>query len=158
MRQLVQQGDEGMTIVQIPARQFTNDHRVHQYLAMIKKCDEPRICRTQMIYPDRGINQYHDNQLTGFDRLRGIDSSAGSEPPRRASLRALSRSINAFRLSRNKAVFSEIPVSSTACSYSKSSMFNVVRIGQSPEAHQNIHHYMHIMMLLTTRTKQGDSQ
>ena len=147
-----------MTILQITAGQLTHHHRVHQYPARIEQFNQTCVCRAQMINPDRGINQYHGNQLAGFDRRRGIDSSAGSEPPRRANLRALSRSINAFSPSRNKAVFSDIPVNSTACSYSKSSIFNVVRIRVSSRAHQIMHHYMHIMMLSSTGTMRGDSQ
>src|SRR5690554_4765537 len=81
---------------------------------------------TKMIYPDRGIYQNHD--LSGADWRRETDFKFGCEPPNVARRRALSRSINACRLSRSKAVFSFTPVNFTASAYKSSSIFSVVRI------------------------------
>jgi hypothetical protein len=69
-----------------------------------------RISRPEMVNPHRGISE---NQ-PGRTLRRGTFFNAGIVPPRDANLRALSRSINALRASRIKAVFSATPVNSWA--------------------------------------------
>ena len=64
----------------------------------------------------------------GPERLRGTGLRSGSLPPSRASLRALSRSINAFNASRTSADFSFTPVKASAFSSNASSRVKVVRI------------------------------
>lgn len=60
------------------------------------------------------------------DCLRGIDIKPGSLPPNNAKRLALSRSTRASKPSRTNAVSSWTPVSSTACAYRSSSIFNLV--------------------------------
>jgi hypothetical protein len=82
------------------------------------------IAGPQMVDPNRGIDQDHP----GIGRRRAGACSPGSLPPKRASRRALSRSIKAFNASRTKLDFSVNPVNAWALAISSSSRARVVRI------------------------------
>ena len=74
------------------------------------------------------INQNPINYSTKPDFQRGIFSRSGSEPPSNANRWALSRSIKAFKPSRNNSIFSWTPVKSTARAYKSSSILTVIRL------------------------------
>src|SRR5258708_33279572 len=78
----------------------------------------------EVVDPNRGIceNQFDPT------RRRGIFFNSGIVPPREANLRALSRSMRAFRASRINAVFSTTPVNSWAVRMRSSSSAIVVLI------------------------------
>src|SRR5689334_7106993 len=79
----------------------------------------------QMVNPHGRIRQ---NQFE-LGLRRGIRLISGMVPPKAANLRALSRSIKAFRASRSNALFSATPVNSWATRTSSSSRATVVLIG-----------------------------
>ncbi|CAI10273.1 hypothetical protein p1B32 (plasmid) [Aromatoleum aromaticum EbN1] len=88
-----------------------------------------RFGATQVVDPDRGVHQDHSS-CSG--RRRGMSVSCGSEPPSRASRRALSRWMSARKASFTKADFSVMPVSAWALAKSSSSSASVVRIPYLP--------------------------
>ena len=105
-RRTNQIGKDGGAWVQTPQGRFTDDKRVRQDLTGLEQRCQPLITFSQMIEPDRGINQNHDRR----GRRRGGAFSFECVPPRRAGRRALSRSIKALRVSRTSADFSLTPV------------------------------------------------
>jgi hypothetical protein len=72
----------------------------------IQQSFENDVAGAQMIDPDGSVDQDH----LGSDRRRDIGFRWASLPPRRASRRALSRSISALSASRTNADFSRNPV------------------------------------------------
>jgi hypothetical protein len=98
--------------------------RMREDAASIKKDSERLIARAQMVDPNRGVDQDHAD----LGRLRRGGLRFGSLPPRRASRRALSRSISALSASRTRADFSRRPVKACALANNSSSRARVVRI------------------------------
>src|SRR5262245_62184909 len=82
------------------------------------------IARTQMVDPDRRIDQDHGRVA----RWRGGAFSLDWVPPSRASRRALSRSIRALSASRTSADLCFTPVKACAFAMSSSSSARVRRI------------------------------
>ena len=131
--------------MQITTSQFTPNHRMRQYLTAYKQGSQMFIILPQMIDQNRSVNQNSGHYSSKPDCRRDIGLTSGSEPPNKARHKALSRSIKAFKPSRNKAVFSRTPVNSTALAYKPSSIFNVVRIVFSKKHHTR-HHCMPVLM------------
>jgi len=148
LRQALPQTEQRLAVSQMPTSQLANNHWMNAHLPLFQQTHQGFIFSTQMIHPNRGIDQHHADYPTKSDCRLGIASNSGSLPPNNAKRRALSRSINAFRLSFSKAVFSWIPVNSTALAYNSLSIFNVVRI-KSSNGINNKHHYMPILMRFT---------
>jgi hypothetical protein len=94
----------GGTVAQVSQGQFADDEGVGQNTTAIQMRDEFRHAGAQMIDPDRGVDE--DQAIF----RRGVGARSGSEPPRRASRRALSLSIRAFKASRTRLDFSFRPV------------------------------------------------
>lgn len=90
------------------------DEKLHQHL----------VTGTEMIYPDRRIREDQSEE----ERRRGTDLMAGEEPPSKASLRALSRSMRDLSASLTRADFSATPVYSCAIRTRSSSSVTVVRM------------------------------
>jgi hypothetical protein len=105
-RQVTQRAENQPPLPQIAERQFAGDERVPEDLSAIEQLSERIVAGTQMIDPNRGVDQDH----LGFGRRCGIGFISASLPPRRASRRALSRSISALSASRTTADFSRNPV------------------------------------------------
>jgi hypothetical protein len=106
LREFTQSAENQTTLPQIAERQFASDERMLEDLPAVEQLTERIGPSAQMIDPDRGVDQDH----LGFGRRRGIGFRPASLPPRRASRRALSRSISALSASRTKADFSRNPV------------------------------------------------
>ena len=102
---LVRRNDE-ITLPEIAEGEFTGHEGMPEDPSAIEEPAEPGISSLQMTDPDRGVDQYH----SGFSRSRGAATRSGWLPPKRASRRALSRSISALSASRTNADFSRRPV------------------------------------------------
>jgi hypothetical protein len=124
MRQVMQCRKDRFALPKMPERNFPDDERMGQYVARLEQCREYLVAIPQMIHPNGRI----DKDQQGFARRRGAIFALGSVPPRCASRRALSRSINAFRASRTRADFSSRPVNARALARSSSSRAIVVRM------------------------------
>jgi hypothetical protein len=96
---------------------------MHEHAPVIQKHGKVRVAVAPVIDPDRGVDQDHAE-----GRRRGVAFSLGCVLPRRASLRALSRSISARSPSRITVVRSTGPSSRVALASSSSSMSIVVRM------------------------------
>src|ERR1700712_2291010 len=96
------------------------------HMAVLEKDSEVWVADSQMIDPDRGVDQDH----AGVCRL-GIAFTPGSLPASWARRRALSRSINARSAWRTNAVFSVVPVKRCASCTRSSSKASVVLIPPS---------------------------
>jgi hypothetical protein len=97
---------------------------MHHNCFSFKQFFDNIISGIQVIYPDRRIYKNHlENQP---NRRRGGAQASGSEPPRRASLRAASFAIKPSSAIRIKVARSFTPVSSAARANNSSSMFIVV--------------------------------
>ena len=94
----------------VPERDFTQDERVGRNFGLLKSMNKGRYACAQMVHPDRSVDEDHAPCVP----RRGIGAICGSLPPRRASLRALSRSIKACSAFRTIAEVSLIPHSSRA--------------------------------------------
>src|SRR6478736_6236119 len=90
-----------------------------------------------MVHPDGRIDQ----DQADLARRRGGAFRSGSLPPRRASLRALSRSMSALSASRTRLDFSFKPVKACALATSSSSSASVVRIIETPLLAPNLASY-----------------
>jgi len=106
LRQFAHGAKHSVAPTQIAERQFPDDERVRHHLPAVEEPRQAAVADTQMVDPDRGIDQDH----LAADRRRGTGFKAGSVPARRANRRALSRSISALSASRTKADFSLTPV------------------------------------------------
>src|SRR6266436_3766906 len=95
-----------VTLSQIAERKLAQHERMPEHPAVFEQRVEYRAGRPEMLDPDRRIDEDHPR----FVRRRGISARSGSLPPRRASRRAASRSINALSASRTRADFSRMPV------------------------------------------------
>src|SRR5665213_2105822 len=96
---------------------------MHDDITAVEKLDQLKIAATKMVDPDRRVSQ-HPHQK----RRRGGAFAPGSLPPKRASRRAASRSMNAFKASRMTADFSVTPAYSCALANNSSSIAIVVLI------------------------------
>src|SRR5579859_393034 len=101
--------------------------------ALIEQDLKLSVTLTKVVDPNRSIDQDH----CGGVCRRGVWTSCGSDPPSRASRRALSRWINALRASRTRADFSLRPVNCWALATSSSSNARVVRNGYLPDIGTN---------------------
>src|SRR5215468_4717453 len=100
---------------------------MHDDIAAIEKLFQSRVAATKMINPDRGIGQN-----LHLKRRRGGALASGCVPPIRASLRAASRSTNAFSASLITADFSVTPANSCALANNSSSIATVVLMCADP--------------------------
>src|ERR1035441_6221522 len=75
-------------IPQIPRREFSDDERMATGAPFVEQLDERGMRRTEMIRPDRGIDQRH-LESTGLRRRPA--SKSGMVPPKAASRRAAPR-------------------------------------------------------------------
>jgi hypothetical protein len=91
-RQFPQKAEHFAAVFQIAARQLAQDERMHQHAALFKGHGQRRCAGTQMIDPNRRVDQDHAD----CERRRGTGCNRGSLPPSRARRRALSRSIRAL--------------------------------------------------------------
>src|SRR5262249_54597333 len=87
---------------QIAQGDLADDKGVRQNQARIQQRGKRMVAGSQVIDPDGSVDQDH----AGDGRRRRGAFRLGSVPPRRASRRALSRSINALSASRTKLDFS----------------------------------------------------
>src|ERR1700722_14340043 len=110
----------------VATRNLADHEWMHQYVPVLECLAQSRAFLTEVIYPDRGVNQ--DHRAARCARWRGAASKSGCVPPKAANLRPISRAISASRPARMRAVFSLIPVRRPASSRRLSSMFNVVLI------------------------------
>jgi hypothetical protein len=90
-----------ITLPETAESEFTRHEGMPEDPSAIEEPAERRIASPQVVDPDRCVDQDH----SGFGRRLGGPDSSGSLPPRRASRRALSRSINALSASRTSADF-----------------------------------------------------
>jgi hypothetical protein len=88
---MCQEFEQLRPILQIAARDLPNDEWMDANAACFQCVDEPPIAGAQVLNPDGSISEDH----ASVDRRLGTGRNAGSLPPRRASRRALSRSISA---------------------------------------------------------------
>ena len=128
-RKIGEQREHRGAMTQVAARQFTKDEWVHQHRTAFKFLLEVLDAGSEVVNPHRCVDEDHDGRV---DRRRRVDFSAGSDPPSRASLRALSRSMKALRPSPMSVVRSIGPANRAARSSSSSSMLIVVRTSIPP--------------------------
>src|ERR1700731_4685946 len=122
--QVREAAQDRLTLAKMSEGEFTNDKGMRENTAIVEQGAQFRIRFAQMVYPDRGVDK--DHRAGG--RRRGGAFACLSLPPRRASRRALSRSMRAFRPSRTRPDFSFRPVNAWASATSLSSRARVVRI------------------------------
>jgi hypothetical protein len=114
------------SIFKIAAGQFADDKRMAEDFPIPEQSLKPREVIAKMRHPDRSVHENHSYIF--LDLLLGIERRAFSVPPSRASLRLLSRAINALSPSRTSEVFSSILVRAEALSKSSLSILIVVLI------------------------------
>src|SRR5260370_24871415 len=124
----------GLALTQIAQSEFADDEGVGQNHSGVEPAGKRLVARAKMVDPDGRIDQDHAEA----DRRRGGASRPGSLPPRRASRRALSRSMRALSASRTRLDFSLRPVKAWALATSSSSSASVVRIDPSPPMAPNL--------------------
>src|ERR1035438_2011453 len=122
--QKVQQGKRPGAVLQRSKGKFCNDGRMDDDVPLVQMLPHFLVSRTKVLNPDGCIRE---NQFRPTLR-RGIVFNFGIVPSRDANLRALSRSMRAFRASRINAVFSATPVNSWAIRTRSSSSATVVLI------------------------------
>lgn len=98
--------DDFRSIRYCPAGNFADHERVRRNNALTQDENEVWIAHSEMVDPHGSIDEDHGS----VERLRGIFSNWGSDPPSLASLRALSRSIRAMSPARSTAVRSVRPL------------------------------------------------
>jgi hypothetical protein len=118
---------DNIALAEIAERDLADDKWMDQNLASAEQLSQRLVARSQVIDPDRRIDQSHN----AFVRRRRGALRSGSLPPRTAMRRALSRSINALSASRTRTDFSLSPVNPWAWAMSSSSSAIVVRIPTS---------------------------
>lgn len=123
--QRCQKGQDLLAPPEIAARQLTQHERMAENLVIGKKRLKAGTPRSQVLDPDRGVNQDHAAFLA---RRRRTSDRLFSVPPSSARRRALSRAIRDSSPRRTRAVFSSTPASLAALCSRASSMFNVVLI------------------------------
>jgi hypothetical protein len=111
-------------ISKVSARDLADDKGVGAHLPAAQKPDELCASETQVLDPNRCIDQ--DHALA--ERRLGTGRNFGWLPPSTARRLPDSLAINALRPSCKRAVFSRIPVRRCARSSKAASMFKVVRI------------------------------
>src|SRR5262245_61046870 len=117
LRQFRKGADYQIALTDGTEGQLAGHKRMHEHLAATEQARKKTIAAAQMIDPDRRVDQNH----AGSSRRLGGALNSGSLPPRRASRRALSRSISAFNASRTSADFSCKPVRVRASATNSSS-------------------------------------
>lgn len=121
---LLKQLQNQCPIGQAAAGNLTHDKRMHDHIAAFEQIRKQNVALAKMIDPHRCIDE---DQLPALWRRRRATRSPGWLPPSLARRLALSRSINALRLSCNKVERSTGPVSFIALASKSSSRFTVVR-------------------------------
>lgn len=121
-RQGCQKVEHLASVPKVPAGKLANCERMDDSDPTLQIVGQPWFTLAKVLDPDRRIDDHAEAR-----RLRG-DERVGSEPPRAASRRALSRSTKAWRPAWTNAVFSSIPVAWRASSIRSSRRFSVVRI------------------------------
>jgi hypothetical protein len=121
-------------LTQVAQSKFADDEGVRQNHPSVQQRDECFVARPEMVDPDGCIGQ----DQGALDRRRGGAFKPGWLPPKRANLRALSRSMRALSASRTKLDFSFKPVKASAFATSSSSKAMVVRICRSPSRGTNL--------------------
>lgn len=86
-----QKGEHLGSVAEVHTSEFANDERMDRDDPSLQMFPEARFAFTQMLDPDRSVDDHAEGR-----RRRG-GARAGSEPPKAASRRALSRSTNAWR-------------------------------------------------------------
>jgi len=104
-RKMSQQLEQLRMVLQIAAHNLADDEWMDAHAACFQRIDEPGVSTAQVVNPHRRIGE--DHALA--DRRLGMGRNVGSLPPRRASRRALSRSMSARSPSWMRAVRSAIP-------------------------------------------------
>jgi hypothetical protein len=120
-RQRVQQSDDFLPVLQIAARQFPKDERMHGDPFRLEKRRESAACFPEVINPNGCVHEDHYAVLR-----RGTPLAAGSDPPKAANRRALQRATKASSPMWTKEVFSFTPVRWEAFLRIASSMLSVV--------------------------------
>jgi hypothetical protein len=126
-RKLAQQGQDLLALPEISGCQLPYHERVTRHSVGEQQRFEPSIAPAKVIHPGRGVDQDHSRER-GAERRLGTGRSPGSEAPRAASRRALSRAMSASRPAWTRAVFPWIFVNRRASASRASSMFSVVFI------------------------------
>src|SRR5262245_828152 len=114
-------------IPEVTAGQLADDEWMRQHTPGGELIGEGGASGAEMLHPDRRVDQ-DQRPFRPFVRRRRGTRSEGSVPPRRASRRALSRSINARSPSWIRAVRSLMPVRRCASARRSSSTLSVVRM------------------------------
>jgi hypothetical protein len=127
-RKLLEQFQDQCAIGQATAGNLTQYKRMHDHIAVFEQIGKQNIALAKMVDPHRCVDE---DQLLVLWRRRRTTLSSRWLPPSLARRLALSRSINALRLSCNKVERSRGPVSLIALANKLSSRFTVVRIGVS---------------------------
>jgi hypothetical protein len=116
-------GEEISAVLQIAAREFAADERMHQDPTFRQEIDQLGLSITKVSDPDGSVYENHQ-----AERRLGMSPSFGCVPPRAARRLLASREMSASRPARTSEVLSLIPVASLARSSRVSSMTMVVRI------------------------------
>src|SRR6185437_8711527 len=134
-RQHLHRAKNPCALAQVSTGKFTDHERVAQHESNLQYVREQRITAPKMIDPDRGVDEDHfaarrwrENALR---RRRGARAWA-SLPPRRASLRAASRSTKASNASCSTTERSLVPAAAVAALSKSSSIVTVVRMSLAP--------------------------
>ena len=130
-RQYLHRAKNLRALSQVSAGKFTDHERVAQHESSLQHVRERGIAAPKMIDPDRGVDQDHFAARRwregALRRLRGARACA-SLPPRRASLRAASRSTRARKASCSTTERSLVPAAALAALSKSSSIVTVVRM------------------------------
>lgn len=154
-RQQTQRIENTGAILQLAARKFADDEWMAKHEALLEQIRECRVATTEMVDPDRRIDQDHGDErrvrATIARRRRGA-LARGSLPPSRASRRAASRSTSARRASFRTIERSLVPAAALAAFNRASSRVTVVRMfGNLNGFRKIIHHVVHQMMRYLVR-------
>ncbi len=114
--------------LQRAARKLAEDERMTEHALLQQKAGEMLIDSSEMVDPDRRVNENHAGLRRIDGRRRGTARAVLSEPPNEARRFALSRATRASRPARTTAVFSRRPLSCVARLNNASSMLRVVLI------------------------------
>jgi len=125
-REFSEKAENRIPFTEVSARQLADHKGMAADFARFEQPSKGRVVSAEVIHPDGGI--YENQRDRAGARRRRIGRRSRSLPPSAASLRALSRAINASSPAWTTAVFSGMPVSLRASASSRSSIFSVVFI------------------------------
>jgi len=129
-RQALQHCEVCFSPGQIPEGEFPVNKPVCQHLSIVEERREIFIADTQMVDPNRGIDECHFRA----GRRRGMGFRSGALPPSKANRRAASRSTKPLSAVRMAAAFSVSPVKLRKVAINSSSTATVVRMAPSLSA------------------------